>query len=416
MHRCLTAHLCLGRPPIPLNRLAPASLPPPPPPPSSLRCRRLQALLSARVLRDRCRKREVGSDLLIHLEEVRGAVLHARECDPNPDAVSGDAGPATSPPRPDWGAEGCLDCSLEVRLRAAISLAEIRKLSKLDGGVSDPSGMFRLDGEKLFFCSSDKNQRFRVTNAGALERAFAAGFPEGWPEGSPEPDAALREATGATLPQKGFSSFPAASVRSWGFRELHFSHTDARYRARRDERLQRLPKPFQYGLHDAEDAAILFLACVEEYTSLGPNGYVTKRFEAFLADFGRRGAPETLAFPAADNLESFFAGKVPDSATEALLTSNANAFPSLEKEGGEAQEADAAVEVADSDAEEVEVPLSELPQTVTENDALEYVAAHPGYRLPSIVPMKFRSAQEKLLKRARAELAGGSAREARARQ
>ena len=376
------------------------------------------------MLRDRCLKGEVGPDLLVHLEEVRGAVLHARECDPDPDAGRGGVGPAPSPPRPDWGAEGCLDCSLEVRLRSAISLAEIRKLSKLDGGVSDPSGMFRLNGGKLSFGSSDKKQRFRVTNVGALERAFAAGFPEGWPEGSPEPNAALREATGATFPQKGFSNFPAASVRSWGFRELHFSHTDAGYRARRDKRLQRLPKPFQYGLHDAEDAAVLFMACVEEKASLGPNGYVTKRLEAFLADFGRRGASEIPAFPAADNLESFFAGEGPDSTTVTLLKSNkgvsnnASTVPGLEKEGGEAQETDAAAEVADGDPEdvEVEVPLSELPQTVTVNDALEYVAAHPGYRLPCIVPKKYRAAQENLLKRARAEVAGGSAREARARQ
>jgi hypothetical protein len=416
------------------------------------------------VLYDRCHDREVGPDLLEHFEEVQEAVRRSRtEGDP---AEADGPGGETAGPRADWGGEGRLDGYLEYRLRAAIFISEIEKLSPAEGGVTDPSQMFSYEGELLQFRSADKAQRFRVTDEGAFKRAFAAGFPEGWPEGISNREVGLLDSRGLGVPT---SSHPSSghgsrggvraadslrgsgdSVRGWGARELHFSHTDAEYCRHRSKHLENLPKPFKYGLHDAEDACILFMAFVEMHTSIGPEGYITQRLQEFLADFGLRGASQDLPHPAASNLDIFFSWQAAAGATTTTKTggtaktggaSLANGITqslpavsplgALEKEidelerthaqaperapsNNECKEAnhvekeeegtgEPALEQQDhaevSETSEEDIPLAELPQLVRAQDALDYASTHSGFQLPKIVPKMYLAAQEDLLKR-----------------
>ena len=438
------------------------------------RCRRLQALLSARVLYDRFNDREVGPDLLEHFGEVQDAVRRSRaEGDP---AEADGSGGGDAGPRLDWGGEGRLDGYLEYRLRAAIFLSEIEKLSPAEGGVTDPSQMFSYEDGQLLFRSADKAQRFRVTDEAAFERAFAAGFPEGWPEGRSNLEVGLPDSMGLGVPTSpppsaGHGSQGAVraadslrgwgdSLRGWGARELHFAHTDAGYCHHRSKHLENLPKPFKYGVHDAEDACILFMAFVEMHTSMGPEGYVTRRLQEFLADFGRRGASQDLPAPAASNLDLFFSRQAAAGATTTTKTggtaktggtSRANGttqslpaispLGALEKEidelerthaqplerapshneckepshlekeekgtGEPALEQQDHAEVSETFTEDI--PLAELPQLVRAQDALDYASTHAGFQLPTIVPKMYLAAQEDILKRVSGQRTGRSA-------
>ena len=426
------------------------------------RCRRLQALLSARVLYDRCHDREVGPDLLEHFGEVQDAV---RRSSAEGDPASADGpGEANAGPRVDWDGEGRLDSYLEYRLRAAIFLSEIEKLSPAEGGVTDPSQMFSYEGGRLLFRSSNKAQRFRVTDEAAFERAFAAGFPDGWPEGRTHREAGLPD----SMAEEGPGGW-GDSVKGWGARVLHFAHTDAEYCRERRKRLESLPKPFKYGVHDAEDACVLFMAFVEMHTSMGPEGYITQRLQEFLADFSRRGASLAPSAPTASNLDLFFSRHVAAGATMTTKTggtaktggatrttmtagttklgssSRANgATPSplraLEKEieelerthtqpreGAPSHDESKEPNHAENEGKGTEepaleqqdhakvsettedIPLAELPQVVRAQDACDYVSVHSGFQLPTIVPKMYVAAQEDVLERLRRQQAGGSA-------